>query len=85
MNEAGNELISQLAEAVVNPVIKLAYAIAFAVFLWGVFQYVRGAANEEAREVGVRHMTWGVIGLAIMITAKALVEVIGNTVGVSVF
>ncbi|MEK7645008.1 MAG: hypothetical protein AAB391_01640 [Patescibacteria group bacterium] len=85
MSSATDSLISKLAEAVVNPVLKLAYAVAFLVFLWGVFQYVRGADNEDARALGVRHMTWGVVGLAIMVTAKAIVSLIGATVGVSVF
>lgn len=81
----GNGLITRLADIIVNPVIKLAFAIAFLVFLWGVFQYVKGADNEDARTLGVRHMTWGVVGLAMMVTAKAIVNLIGVTVGVSVF
>lgn len=85
VSDTGNTLINKIADIIVNPVIKLAFAIAFLVFLWGVFQYVRGADNEEARALGVRHMTWGVIGLAIMVTAKAIVSLIGATVGVSVF
>jgi len=85
MNTAGTSLINKLAEVIVNPLIKLAFAIAFVVFLWGVFQYVKGADNEDARATGVRHMTWGIIGLAIMFAAKAIVVLIGATVGVSVF
>lgn len=85
MNTAGNALINKLADVIVDPVIKLAFAIAFLVFLWGVFQYVKGADNEDVRTIGVRHMTWGVIGLAIMFAAKAIVILIGTTVGVSVF
>lgn len=85
MSNAGNALISNIANAIIDPVIKLAFAIAFLVFLWGVFQYVKGADNEDARTLGVRHMTWGIIGLAIMFAAKAIVNLIGATVGVSVF
>lgn len=85
MSNAGNALISNIANAIIDPVIKLAFAIAFLVFLWGVFQYVKGADNEDARTLGVRHMTWGIIGLAIMFAAKAIVSMIGATVGVSVF
>ncbi|MEI6345865.1 MAG: hypothetical protein WCO79_01370 [bacterium] len=85
VSNAGNTLINKLADVIVNPVLKLAFAIAFLAFLWGVFQYVKGADNEEARALGVKHMTWGVVGLAIMVTAKAIVNLIGVTVGVSVF
>ena len=85
VSTAANSLVNQLADAVINPVIKLAFAIAFLTFLWGVFQYIRGADNEDARAKGTLHMTWGVIGLAIMFTAKAIVTLIGATVGVSAF
>ncbi len=85
MSNSADSLITNIANVVIDPVIKLAFAIAFLVFLWGVFQYVRGADNEDARTVGVRHMTWGIIGLAIMFAAKAIVNLIGATVGVSVF
>lgn len=85
MNTTGTSLVNKLAEVIVNPLIKLAFAIAFIVFLWGVFQYVKGADSEDARATGVKHMTWGIIGLAIMFAAKAIVVLIGATVGVSVF
>lgn len=85
VSTGANTLVNQFAEAVVNPALKLVFAIAFLVFLWGVFQYVRGADNEDARSIGTRHMTWGIAGLAIMFAAKAIVTMIGATVGVSVF
>lgn len=85
MYQSADALINKLADVIVDPVIKLAFAIAFLVFLWGVFQYVKGADNEDVRTIGVRHMTWGIIGLAIMFAARAIVILIGTTVGVSVF
>ncbi len=85
MSNSADSLIANIADVVINPVLKLAWGIAFLVFLWGVFQYVKGADNEDARSLGVKHMTWGIVGLAIMVTAKAIVSMIGATVGVSVF
>lgn len=80
VDDAINGAVSAVADAILNPVIKLMFAVAFLYFVWGVFQYVRNADNEEARAVGTRHMTWGVIGLAVMTTAQAIVSLIGDSV-----
>ena len=75
-----DDVIGKLATAIVNPALKLMYGIAFLVFLWGVFEFIKGADNEDARKIGAQHMLWGVIGLAIMVSAQGIVALIGNTV-----
>ncbi len=58
--------------------------IAFLVFLFGCAEYIRGANNPQAREQGVKHITYGVIGLVIMVSAWAILNLAANTFGFTV-
>ena len=74
-------LISNINRYVINPLIVLGFAVAMVVFLWGVFNYVRGAGDPKARETGRNHILWSVVGLAIMFTVFGIMTVISNSVG----
>lgn len=37
--------------------------------------------NDQARQNGVKHMTWGIIGLVIMVSAWAVLTIVANTFG----
>lgn len=76
---AGNKLMTAILTNIVNPAIIVLFAIALLVFVWGVLQYVRNADDADARAEGSRHMLYGVIGLAIMISAFAIVRFVVNT------
>ncbi len=52
----------------------LLFAAAFVFFLYGVFQFVRAAGDEEARKAGRDHIIYGVIGLAVMASVYGLVN-----------
>lgn len=64
------------------PTIALLSAVAFLVFLWGVAEYFFNAANEQARQQGVKHITFGIIGLVIMVSALAILSIAAATIGV---
>lgn len=49
----------------------LAAAVIF--FLWGVFQFVMAAGDDEARAKGRNHIIWGIIGIAVMVSVWGLV------------
>ena len=55
----------------------LSAAIVF--FLWGVFQYVKAAGNEEAQKVGRSHIINGIIGIAVMVSVWGLVNFLTDT------
>lgn len=63
-------------------VVPIIFALAFVVFLWGVFQYVKSAGDEAARETGKNHMIWGIVGLFVMGAVWGLVRVVSQTVGI---
>lgn len=52
----------------------LILAGAVIVFLWGVFQFVMSAGDDEARAKGRSHIIWGIIGIAVMVSVWGLVN-----------
>lgn len=56
-------------------VVPLIFALAFIVFLWGVFQaFILGANNEEKRKEGAQFVLWALIGFVVMISIWGLVN-----------
>jgi len=55
--------------------------MAIAVFLWGVFKFIANADNEDEREKGKQHLTWGIIGLFIMFAVWGIIAIIRNFIG----
>jgi hypothetical protein len=60
-------------------------AIAFIVFLWGVYKYfIWGAANESEKADGRKFAMWGIIGFVIILSLWGLVNLVMGTFGLSV-
>jgi len=74
-------LLKKIVTAVVNPIITLFFIMALSVFTYGIFNFIRGADNEEQRRKGQEHMKWGIIGLFLMVSVFALIQILGNFVG----
>ena len=79
-NEAA-KFVAKFNSIILFPTIALLSGIAFLVFLWGVAQYFINANNDQARQQGVQHMMWGVIGLVVMVSAYAIISLAVNTFG----
>lgn len=84
--ESGKELaqgfVQKINQAILYPLISLLLGVAMLVFLYGAYEYVANADNENSREVGQRHMLWGVVGLLVMVSAVAILQIAANTFGV---
>jgi len=76
-----NNFIGKVQVAILDPLITLLALAAFVVFVWGVIEFIREADSSERREVGRRHMIWGLIGLVIIFGAQAIVGFLTATVG----
>lgn len=76
-------LVEQVNQAILFPLIALLSAIAFLVFLYGCFEYVRNADQSGAREEGQNHMLYGIIGLLVMLSAYALLSIAAGTFGLA--
>lgn len=64
--------------------IPLILAIAFLVFIWGVFKFfIFGAQDEGARENGKNLMIWGILGFVIIISIVGIVSLLGDATGLN--
>lgn len=72
-------LLDKITKTIINPTIKVFMGIALAVFLWGVFQYIKNSADgKDDKEEGKNHMFWGIIGLFIMVSAMGILNLVNS-------
>lgn len=61
-------------------VVPFVFAVAFVVFIWGVYTYfIAGGASEEKRSEGAKFVLSGLIGFAAMVTIWGLVNILVGT------
>jgi len=76
------EFLDKAVTAIVNPIIQVFFAVALVMFVYGIFEFVRGADNPEVRKKGQQHILYGLIGLFIMISVFTIIKILLNTIGV---
>ncbi|MFZ1987509.1 MAG: hypothetical protein WAV21_00525 [Minisyncoccia bacterium] len=75
-----NDLGQQIIDIINTIVVPLIFAVAFVVFIWGVFQFfIVGGSDEEARGKGRDLMIWGLIGFFVMVSVWGLVNILVGT------
>lgn len=64
--------------------VPLIFAVAFIVFLFGVFRYyIAGGTNAEKRKEGTQLIMYSLIGFAVMIVVWGLVNLVVGTLGIT--
>ncbi|MCH8050330.1 hypothetical protein IIB51_02955 [Patescibacteria group bacterium] len=76
-------LVLKINSAIINPLIGLLLAMAFAWFVWGLVQFIWGAQSEEDRAKGKRSMIWGIFGMFVMIAVFGILALLMRTFGVT--
>lgn len=81
---AGQTVFTLLARlrGVLDALIPFIIGLAMFVIVWGIFQYVVHAAEEEKRAEAKRFITYGIIGVFFMISIWGFVVILVNTFGV---
>lgn len=79
------EILGKVIDNIVNPLIYFMIGLAVIYFLYGVFNFVRNAESPEKRVEGARHILWGIVGIAIMLSVFLFIRVIQNTIGPEAF
>ena len=83
-------LILRINAYIINPFIAFLFVVATAYFVWGLVNFfliggggiapdASGKGGVAAREIGKRHMKWGLVGMFIMITVFGIMRLIVNT------
>lgn len=75
--------LANLILRLINQVfIPLLFAIAFLVFLFGVYKYfILGGADSKSHEDGRKFILYGLVGFAIMVSVWGLVNIVTGTFG----
>lgn len=72
-----SNVITQIINGILVP---LVFAIAFLVFIWGIFYYfILAGANDEKRKLGQNLMLYGLIGFFVMVSVWGLVNILVGT------
>ena len=72
-------ILTQLVDFI-NFLVPIVFAIAFIVFIWGVFRYfIQGAASEEQRDTGKQFVVWSLVGFFLMLSLWGIVNLLTNT------
>ena len=70
-------LITNIINGVLVP---LVFAVAFIVFIWGVFRFfIAGTEDEKAKENAKHLMLYGIIGFFVMVSVWGLVSILLGT------
>lgn len=63
------DTVLQRVGGTLNNIIGLLFILATIIFLWGVIQFIAKAGDEAGRAKAKGIMTWGIVGLAVMVAA----------------
>lgn len=64
---------------IINALMPFIVALAVLFFIWGVFQFVKSAGNEDERTEGRDKMIYGIIGIFVMVSVWGFVNLLDNT------
>ncbi len=81
--EQSNQFVGILTDVFLRPLVDLLTIVALIVFMYGVFLFVANGDNEQGRENGKKHMMYGIIGLVIMVSARAIMRLFAESFGVA--
>lgn len=77
-------IITSIITFINSTLVPLVFAVAFIVFLFGIFKYfIAGADNAEKRKTGAQFMMYSIIGFVAMMSVWGIVNVVKNTFGLS--
>lgn len=82
--DAFHSFLTKVETEILLPIIAVIALAAFILFTLGVVKFIRNAGDLKARAEGQQQMIWGIIGLAILFGANALVTLIQNAVNAGV-
>ena len=77
-----DSFIAKVDSNIINPLISFLFALAVLYFLYGVLQFFLNQTNEEKKTSAKNHMMWGVIGMTIMMSAFAIINMILRTLNI---
>lgn len=76
-------LVGRVNEQVINPLIVLLFTAGLILFIVGLYKFFSTSDNADDLETGKRHMLWGIVGMAIMISVFGIMKFITGSLGIN--
>jgi hypothetical protein len=77
---SAQDLASFTINLINNVAVPLVFALAFIVFIWGVFRFfILGGHDAAKQKSGKELMIWGIVGFALMLSVWGLVHILTGT------
>ena len=73
-------LIDKIVVTLLNPLFALLTAVAVLLFVWGAVGFLMKIRKGETAKDEKKHMGFGLLGLFIIVSTMAIINVISNTV-----
>jgi predicted cobalt transporter CbtA len=79
----GQTIMAKIVSVIINPLILMLFSVGFVLFLWGLVVFMANAENSSERSTGIQHMIWGIAGMFVMVSAYGIIQLVLNTLGIS--
>jgi hypothetical protein len=80
MNALEIPIVQRFFSAVIDPAIRLLFALAICYFVYGVYSYVKNSSESASRTDGANHILYSTIGLFIMISVWGIIGLLEGLV-----
>lgn len=78
-----NTIVPKIVTNIIAPLVQFIFALAVLVFIWGLLGFFKSGDDSSARDQGKMHILWGVVGMAIMVSAYGIIRFVASSVGQS--
>jgi|AntAceMinimDraft_13_1070369.scaffolds.fasta_scaffold13394_4 FtsH-binding integral membrane protein len=75
-------LLGRINEYIINPLVVLLFSAGLVLFVFGLFNFFK-KDDAESLEKGKRHMVWGIVGMAIMVSVFGIMNLITSSIGLN--
>ena len=81
----GEQVLQNVITEIFNPLYKLAVALAFLYFLYGVFKFIVDMNDPQKKNFGKSHLLWGLVGLFIILSVGGILSIFKSVFGDMLF
>jgi hypothetical protein len=74
------QLLENIKQYIVDPVILLLFGLALLIFLFGLIQFLWTGDTDKNSKIGRDKIIWGLVGMVIMASVYGFLHVITNTI-----
>lgn len=68
---------------IINPILAVIFAATLLYFLYGLMIFIVNTGDEAKRNDGKRHLTWSLVGMAVMLSVYTILQIGLRTFGVT--